>query len=64
MLLGMLLLSACGHVQRFQRGALVAHGERLDGAEQPLFYSIGIDLQQAPDARMLDARVKLSDRAP
>jgi len=58
-------LSACANVSRFEKDALVAHGEELNGANGPLYYSIFVDGSRAVDARILNVYLKLRpDAAP
>lgn len=63
-LLVAVLLSACASVTRYQVGPLVAYGEPLDNAREPLFYSIGIDLKKTADSRVVRALVRLAPTAP
>ena len=58
------LLTGCADVSRFEQGPLVAHGERLEQAREPLYYSIGIDVAAAYDERLMHARLQLSPDAP
>ncbi len=56
-------LSACAHVSRFEKDALVAHGEVLNGATEPLYYSIYVDCSRAVDTCILNASLKLTPDA-
>ncbi|WP_291012827.1 hypothetical protein [Hydrogenophaga sp.] len=62
--IGMLL--ACAGVSRFEKGVIVAHGERLEGASEVLYYLISIDLGQddAADQEVVRVRLKLAADAP
>lgn len=58
-------LSACANVSRFEKEALTAYGEQLDGSREPLYYLIRIDLSKAADSSMLKMSLKLTaDSAP
>lgn len=58
------MLWACANVSRLEKGSLVAHGELLDGAQVPLYYSIWIDVNKPVDTRIMDAHVKFRKDAP
>ena len=62
LLAGMLL--ACTNVSRLEKDSLVAHGELLDGAQEPLYYTIFIDFNKSVDARILVSLMKFSNDAP
>jgi len=66
-LIGMMLLAgmlpACANVWRLERGSLVAHGELLNGAHEPLYYLIGIEIDKSFDARTMSSLVKLTQDA-
>lgn len=47
------MLSACANVSRLEKGSLVAHGELLDGAQEPLYYSIWVDFNKPVDTRIM-----------
>ena len=62
-MLVLVLASGCANVSRYEAGPVVAFGQRLDGADEPLYYLIRIEgdvqgtmqsssvlLQLAPDA--------------
>lgn len=57
-------LSGCANVSRFEKDSLVAHGELLDGSQEPLYYSIQVDLKQSVDARTISSLLKLSSDSP
>ncbi|WP_345989958.1 hypothetical protein WCX18_04305 [Sulfurimonas sp. HSL1-2] len=50
-LLSVVLFQGCANVVRFEKPSLVAHAEKLDGSDDVLYYSIGIDFTEtvAPD---------------
>jgi hypothetical protein len=56
-------LSACANVSRFESGALVAHGEHLNGASEILYYSIFIESGGRADVHMKDIYLKLTPDA-
>lgn len=57
-------LTACANVPRLQRESLVAFGEQLDGASEPLYYLIRLDLKKSTNARTTDFSLKLSADSP
>jgi hypothetical protein len=57
-------LCGCAGVSRYERGPLVAFGEPVDGASEPLYYSVSIDLRRPSDPRVMSALVKLGPQAP
>jgi hypothetical protein len=66
-LIGILLagtLSACANVYRFEKSSLVAHGEILERSDEPLYYSIQIDLKQPIDTQITNILLKLSTDSP
>lgn len=58
------LLTACANVSRFEKTSLVAHGQLLDGSNEPLYYTIWIDLNKSVDARTMSSLLKLSPDSP
>jgi hypothetical protein len=58
------LLAGCANVSRYERPGMVAHGQKLDGAVEPLYYIIAIDGRKGPDERTLNAGLKLAPQAP
>ncbi len=56
--------AGCANVSRYERQGMVAHGQKLDGAEQPLYYIIAIDVSKGPDERLLSVGLKLTPQAP
>ncbi|RRJ82768.1 hypothetical protein [Aestuariirhabdus litorea] len=64
LVLGLLcLLTACASVTRLEKGALVAHGEPLDGAAEPLYYILALDLRQLGEVERQRLVVKLAAEA-
>lgn len=66
-LIGILLagtLSACANVSRLEKGSLVAHGELLDGSQEPLYYTIWLDFKKVADVRTMRSLLKLSPDNP
>ena len=59
-----LLLSACANVSRIEKDSLVAYGELMLDAEEPLYYLIGIDVVKTTDEQILYSQVKLAKEAP
>ena len=57
-------VSACASVSRFEKDAVTAHGEKLDGSRESLYYSIFIDLSNAVDSSTLNIPLKLRPDAP
>ena len=57
-------LSACANVSRFEKSALVAHGERLEGSQEPLYYKIWIDFKKPVDTRVKGPLLKFSSDSP
>lgn len=57
-------VSACASVSRFEKDAVTAHGEKIDGSREPLYYSILIDLGNAIDSSTLNIQLKLRPDAP
>jgi hypothetical protein len=57
-------VSACASVSRFEKDALTAYGEKLDGSCESLYYSILIDLGDAVDSSTLNTQLKLRSDAP
>jgi hypothetical protein len=57
------ILSACMNVSRFEKGALVAHGEHLNNSPEVLYYSIVIDSDGKLDLRTMDIFLKLTPDA-
>ena len=57
-------LCGCARVSRYERGPMVAFGEPVDGASEPRYYSVGIDLRRPSDPRVMRALVKLGSQAP
>ena len=53
-------LSACASVSRFEKNALVAHGEHLDNAPEVLYYSIFIENARQIDIHTMNIFVKLT----
>lgn len=43
---------------------MAAHGQVLDGARQPLYYSISIELDKSADDRVMASLLKLTKDAP
>ena len=58
------MLFACANVSRFEKESLVAHGEILDGAQEPLYYLIWVDFNKSVDTRIMGSLVKLAQDAP
>lgn len=60
------MLSSCASVTRFEKETLTAHGQRLDGASEVLYYSISIRLDSidVDGSSLGQARVKLAATAP
>ncbi|MDY0225861.1 MAG: hypothetical protein RBR38_03420 [Desulfomicrobium apsheronum] len=58
------VLCGCAGVLRYERGPLVAFGEVLEGASEPLYYLVNIDLRRRADSRVMTALVKLGPEAP
>ena len=56
-------LSACANVSRFEKGALVAHGEHLDGSPEILYYLISIKNGRIVDDPLNDIFLKLTPEA-
>jgi len=57
-------LSACANVSRFEKDVLVAHGEPLNDASEPLYYLIFIDGRRTVDPRILSVYLTLRPDAP
>lgn len=58
-------LTACANVSRYEKEALVAHGEPLNNASEVLYYSIFIDIDRVVDVSMKNIFLKLrSDAVP
>lgn len=58
------LLSACAGTSRLETDALVAFGSRVDGALEPLYYLVRIDIEELANARIMSSLVKFSPEAP
>jgi hypothetical protein len=58
------MLFAYANVSRFERESLAAHGQVLDGARQPLYYSMSIELDKSADDQVMVSLVKLTKDAP
>ena len=58
------VLCGCAGVSRYERGPLVAFGEDLEGASEPLYYLVNIDSRRRADSRVMTALVKLGPEAP
>jgi hypothetical protein len=66
-LLGILLagmLSACAGVSRLEKGSLTAFGELHNGAHEPRYYLVRINVEKAADPRTMSSLVKLNPEAP
>ncbi len=46
---------------RFETPGVVAHAEQLDGSDEPLYYSIAIDIYKAQKSELPDIRLKFDD---
>jgi hypothetical protein len=57
------ILSACANVSRFEKDAIVAHGERLNDAPEILYYSIFIKSDNTVDVHNVDILLKLTPNA-
>lgn len=62
-IVAMLLVSGCANVSRYQSGSVVAYGERLDGAAEPLYYAIRLDQDGVIDAHAGGVLLKLAAEA-
>lgn len=60
LLLSIGAMSGCANVSRFEKGALVAHGEQLDGATEMLYYTISINTDRGVDAQIMNVSLKLT----
>lgn len=58
------LLIGCANVSRIEKDSLIAFGELLDDAHEPLYYLIRIDVNKTADKRVLFSQVKLTQNAP
>lgn len=60
------VLASCASVSRFEKGTLTAHGERLGGAAEVLYYAIDIQFDPAAlaEPEIGQVRVKLVAAAP
>jgi hypothetical protein len=58
------MLFACTNVSRLEKDSLVAHGELLDGAQEPLYYTIFVDFKKSVDTRIMSSLIKLSKDVP
>lgn len=56
-------LSGCANVSRFEKNALVAHGEYLNGASETLYYTIFIESGRVVDAHIMEIFLKLTPDA-
>ena len=57
------MLFACANVSRIEKDSLVAYGELLDGAQEPLYYSILVDFNKSVDARIMGSLIKFAKDA-
>lgn len=57
------ILSACANVSRFEKDALVAHGEFLNDSPEVLYYSIFIEGDRPVDLKKVDILLKLTPDA-
>ena len=55
---------SCANVFRYERNAIIAHGEVLNASKEPLYYSIWIDLTKSINEGTMDIRLKLTAESP
>lgn len=59
------ILAGCANVSRFEKDALVAHGEHLNGSPETLYYTLFIESDRVADANIMKVFLKLTpDAAP
>ena len=58
------MLSSCANVFRYERDALVAHGQRLNGSKVPLYYAISLDMTKSVDESAKNFLLKLTPDNP
>ncbi|WP_339800438.1 hypothetical protein [uncultured Marinobacter sp.] len=58
------ILAGCANVSRFEKDALVAHGEHLNNAPETLYYTLFIEIGRVTDANIMKVLVKLTPDAP
>jgi len=63
-LAALILLTACANVSRFEKGAFVAFGQKLDGSPEPLYYLMRMDLSRSNPAETPAFSLKLSENGP
>ena len=54
------ILLSCANVWRFEKNALVAHGERINGSKEPLYYTISLDMTKSNDEHTKGILLKLT----
>lgn len=55
---------SCANVWRFEKNALVAFGQKLNGAKEPLYYAISIDMTKSVDEGAKNFLLKLKPDSP
>jgi len=58
------MLMSCANVWRFEKNALVAHGQKLNGSKEPLYYAISIDMTKSVDEPAKNFLLKLNPDSP